>query len=164
MKPEAVEDYNLKMRGVDLFDQNIRYYSFTHGSKKWYKKIAYFFLEAALINSSIIYNELLPKDQKQLPLKQFKEKVIHSLLRFDDFIDEEVRKFGGVSTKLYNDDDLCILDKKSEQHDCHICSSQSQYDSTPRKRTGYYCKTCKIHLCAVNCYDFHRKNGKKCKN
>lgn len=161
VKPEAVEDYNLKMREVDLFDQNIRYYSFIHGAKKWYKKIAYFFLEAAIINSSIIYNELMPRDQKQLPLKQFKEKIIMSLLRLDDIIEVESR-FDGVITEI-DDCDFCNLDKLGEQRDCQICSNRSQFDSNPRKRTGYYCKACDIPVCAVYCYDFHRKNRKSSK-
>ena len=50
-RPKVLEDYNNHMRGVDFFDQQMRYCSFLHGSNKWYKKIAFYFLVVAILNS-----------------------------------------------------------------------------------------------------------------
>ena len=69
------------MRGVDFFDQQMRYYSFLHGSKKWYKKIACYFLGVAVLNSYVIY-EIATIRPPLLDRKKYIMEVIDSLLRF----------------------------------------------------------------------------------
>ena len=53
--PEAIDDYNTFAKGVDLVDQYISYYTFGHGSHKWYFSIIMFVLEVAAINSYVLY-------------------------------------------------------------------------------------------------------------
>ena len=145
-KPEAIMEYNSNMRGVDLFDQYMRYYSFDHGSKKWYKKIAYYFLEAAIINSFIIHNEI--PSNKPLTLKDYKVSIIYSLLNI------KPNKSPAIS-EVDEDSNACALDSHGMQLDCQICSNRSINTEKSRKRTGYYCKTCNIPVCAIECYDRH---------
>jgi len=77
-RPAILEAYNENMRGVDFFDQQIRYYSFLHRSKKWYLKIAYYFLEVAVLNSYVIYQKM--RGEEILKRKQYMISIIHSLL------------------------------------------------------------------------------------
>jgi len=152
-KPEAIEDYNLNMRGVDLFDQYLRYYSFIHGSKKWYKKISYYFLETAIINSFIIYNQV----SKTLSLKDYKVSIIRSLL--------EIGSDDVSLISSFDDIKLCALGAlgAGKQLDCQICSDRSSinYIQKSRKRTGYFCKTCNVPVCVLDCYDIHLNTIKK---
>jgi hypothetical protein len=46
------------MLGVDKLDQFASYYSFLHKSVKWWRKIFFWMLEVAVINSYIIYKKL----------------------------------------------------------------------------------------------------------
>ena len=39
MKPNCVEDYNKNMAATDLADQCFQYYSHTHRSLKWWKRV-----------------------------------------------------------------------------------------------------------------------------
>ncbi len=146
-KPEAIEDYNLNMRGVDLFDQYMRYYSFKHGSKKWYKKISYYFLEAAIINSFIIYHQV--ENNQNLSLKDYKVCIIRDLLELES---DDIP----VDSSVYERKE-CSLDSLGPniQLDCQICSNRSEYSHKSRKRTGYFCKTCNIPVCVIGCYDKH---------
>ena len=57
-KPVVVEDYNQHMSGVDKLDQMMAYYSFLHKSVKWWRKVFFWVLEAAVVNSYIVYKEL----------------------------------------------------------------------------------------------------------
>ena len=56
-KPRVVADYNQYMLGVDKMDQFISYYSFLHKSVKWWRKVFFWTLEVAAVNSYILYKE-----------------------------------------------------------------------------------------------------------
>jgi len=49
--PEAIEDYNQNMRGVDKFDKLVSIYRFSHSSWKWWRSVFYYLLEVSVINS-----------------------------------------------------------------------------------------------------------------
>ncbi len=138
-RPSILEAYNENMRGVDYFDRHIRYYSFLHGSKKWYLKIAYYFLEVAVLNSYVIYQKDCRKE-KCLSRKQYFIDIIHFLLGI-----QKEKEVGGKSD--------CYLTLKSESRNCIICSTPGEN----RKRTNFYCSTCFCYVCAIKCYDEHRK-------
>nr|XP_045613881.1 piggyBac transposable element-derived protein 4-like [Procambarus clarkii] len=81
-KPNAICDYNTHMKGVDHFDQMVKYYKFTRKCHKWTKKITFYFLQMALHNSYVLYKNYTT-DEKKLTLLQFHEVAIWSLLRWD---------------------------------------------------------------------------------
>ncbi|XP_069184253.1 piggyBac transposable element-derived protein 4-like [Procambarus clarkii] len=54
-KPTAICDYNNNMKGVDHFDQMVKYYRFTRKSHKWTKKITFYFLQMAIHNAYVMY-------------------------------------------------------------------------------------------------------------
>lgn len=56
--PTCVNDCNNFAKGVDLVDQMISYYCFTHRSANWYWSIVYFLLEVASINSYVFMGRL----------------------------------------------------------------------------------------------------------
>ena len=55
--------YNLKNRGVDVFDQCLEITSIQRKTKKWYKKIFLFGIDASILNGKIIYE--LKKGKKR---------------------------------------------------------------------------------------------------
>ena len=56
IKPVVIDHYNQFMNGVDLADQYTTYYSFVRKSKKWWKKVCFWLLEVATVNSYIYIN------------------------------------------------------------------------------------------------------------
>ena len=54
-KPVVVDRYNQHMGGVDKADQYSAYYSFSKRSVKWWKKLMFWLLEVAIVNSYILY-------------------------------------------------------------------------------------------------------------
>ncbi|XP_045617580.2 piggyBac transposable element-derived protein 4-like [Procambarus clarkii] len=80
-KPNAICDYNTHMKGVDHFDQMVKYYQFTRKSYKWTKKMTFYFLQMAIHNAFVLYN-YYTTDTKKLTLLHFHEVVISSLLYF----------------------------------------------------------------------------------
>lgn len=138
-RPAILEAYNENMRGVDYFDRHLRFYSFLHGSKKWYQKIAYYFLTAALLNSYVIYQQE-HGTENSVSRKQYIINIIYSLLgmKRNRYI---MRRF-----------DCCLI-RKEEPRICSVCSTPGNR----RRRTRYYCETCTFYVCADGCYDEHRK-------
>ncbi|CAH1970101.1 unnamed protein product [Acanthoscelides obtectus] len=82
--PKALSDYNANMNFVDKFDQNLTSYKIDRKSHKWWHRIFFFFLDAAVVNAFILYKELqLPT----LSMKDFRRSIIQGLvvqqLKFD---------------------------------------------------------------------------------
>ena len=54
-KPFVVNHYNHSMNGVHRADQYIVYYSFIQKARKWWRKLFFWMLEVATVNSYILY-------------------------------------------------------------------------------------------------------------
>ena len=54
-KPVAIDHYNNSMNGVDRADQNSVYYSFIRKSRKWWRKLFFWLMEVAVVNSFILF-------------------------------------------------------------------------------------------------------------
>ncbi|KAL2099439.1 hypothetical protein ACEWY4_005919 [Coilia grayii] len=52
--PACLADYQKHMKGVDLLDQMVGYYQFQHRSKKWWRRLFFFFLSVSCYNSYIL--------------------------------------------------------------------------------------------------------------
>ncbi|KAK0137988.1 PiggyBac transposable element-derived protein 4 [Merluccius polli] len=51
--PTSLADYQKYMKGVDLLDQMVGYYGFQHRSKKWWRRVFFFFLAVSCYNAYI---------------------------------------------------------------------------------------------------------------
>ena len=65
--------YNIKNRGVDIFDQFLEKGSIQRKIKKWYKKIFFFGIDCSIINSKIIYDL---RYGSVTPTISFKERIV----------------------------------------------------------------------------------------
>lgn len=74
--PRCVADYNKNMSAVDKFDQLMASYRLDRRSKKWWHRIFFYFIDAAVINAYIIYKAI----GNQISLKEFKIHCIEGLL------------------------------------------------------------------------------------
>ena len=63
-RPQALNDYNFLMRGVDKSNQNISYYRFKHKSIKWYRILFISALETTIFNSFQLYRLRFPTTGK----------------------------------------------------------------------------------------------------
>ena len=85
LKPVVIDDYNQHMLGVDKLDQFASYYSFLHKSVKWWRKIFFWMLEVAVINSYIIYKKLVTsRGRRPMTHKAFRQALI-------DYLSEPLR-------------------------------------------------------------------------
>jgi hypothetical protein len=64
MKPKSVVDYNKGMGGVDKIDRQLASYPLMHRYIKGYKKIFFYILDMAFLNSYIFYKQITKHQMK----------------------------------------------------------------------------------------------------
>lgn len=157
--PAPVATYNRYMGGVDLYHQQLAKYSIQWQSKRWWLKIFYYFIDAAIVNAYILY---------KLEMRKNNKKPLHYLIFRSQLADELIGDFMGrkkvkpkvvVTKKKFGSKNQMVVDL-SEEHlaikvesarRCANCSTSSK----PRRST-LVCKTCNVALCKFPCFnDFH---------
>jgi hypothetical protein len=76
--PESVQRYNSYMGGVDMFDARRKTYSCSRKSRKWWLRLFYFLLDAAVTNAYILYKE--SNHTPALTMKEFVLKICECLV------------------------------------------------------------------------------------
>ena len=153
-KPTVIADYNKYMLGVDKLDQLTSYYSFLHKSVKWWRKVFFWILEVAVVNSYILYKEQTTAQRgKPIPHLIYRRNVIIAL-------SEPIRStaiprrinHGGQSIERLKPIPH-YLEKGEKRRDCKVCSRRSDAEGK-RHLTLYNCATCtdKPPLCPSECF------------
>ncbi|RZF41384.1 hypothetical protein LSTR_LSTR000098 [Laodelphax striatellus] len=153
IKPSIICRYNEYMGGVDISDHYIASYAFTRRSIKWWRKVFFWLLEVAIVNSFILCNTNRPPGMKDMRQRKFRKKLILALVgdvrntkkRGRPSVTEEDVRLNG---KLHIPQ---MLDARKGK-DCAVCSDRSALGE--RKRTRMYCDTClnKPGLHAGQCF------------
>ncbi|XP_060862212.1 piggyBac transposable element-derived protein 4-like [Metopolophium dirhodum] len=156
-KPDCIIKYNESMGSVDKTDMLLSSVECVRKTIKWYKKVYFHLIDMSLLNSYSAYKQVTGKNP---PLADFQLTLIRQIM---DRYKSTVK-----SPKLYRkkDDELLQGKKKhflSEvqstaqgkfaRRRCVICSINKK-----RKDTKYFCKECKVGLCAVPCFELYHKN------
>lgn len=152
-KPTVVCRYNENMGGVDIADQYISTYAFIRKSIKWWRKVFFWLLEAAIVNAFILFNSQQPQNEK-VRQRTFRKQLVKQLVgqvrnvskraRPSDVEEEE--RLNGKLHLMYP------LDERKTK-DCIVCSDRSA--GGVRKRSKFFCKTCENQpgLCAGVCFE-----------
>ena len=152
-KPSVVANYNVHMIGVDGMDQLTSYYSFTHKTVKWWRKVFFWMVEVALVNTYIIHKKL--QQSIEMPAKS------HITLRREILIElcKPLMQLPKPPRRISSDHSLERLQNKqhfSEKHskrkDCRVCSARD--GNGERHTTPFVCSTCSdsSSLCPGNCF------------
>lgn len=142
--PPCVGEYNKYMGGVDYADQKRNDYRIPVKSRRWYRYLAFFLFETAVVNAFILRN--LNPNHRKITQKQFRLELIEKLI-------------GAHCTRKQRRSQLAIEVVNGKSHfpvkvqinRCVHCASKGQ-----RKRSTWGCAVCNGTLC-VGCFDpFHR--------
>ena len=174
MKPTANIDYTQNMNGVDLSDQMMSYAPMARKTMKWWKKVAFHLLTLATVQAQCLYN----KHQKNLgrptlSMTRFSKQVAKGLAEASGCrVNQET---GAAAAPQVQDDcrltgrhfmdNIVSENGKKIQRGCVVCRAKAvkagvsvKDRRNKRKVTHFQCKTCKVALCAVPCFeDYHTK-------
>ena len=138
-KPLAIDTYNHTMNGVDRNNQHCIYYSFVRRTLKWWKKMFFYLLECATVNSYLLYKNVTCKKLTSLAIRWA---VIEAL------VVQQIQERGSCQsigrprmnpTPLRLNKKLHLLEYRSTYRNCVVCSGAT------RRTTSTYCKTCPDH-------------------
>ena len=147
-KEELRNIYNIKNRGVDTFDQYLEMSSIQRRTKRWYKKILLFGIDASIINSKILC-EL--RTGKSYTTVKFKEKIVEHIFKMYSGFRKKNEKHDKNSSVVTNP-----IPAPSQAHNIgHI--NEKKRCMKCRKKTPYICIKCNVHL-HPECYtSYHNK-------
>lgn len=150
LKPLVIDQYNRYMLGVDRLDQRMSYYHFERKTVRWWRKVFFWIVEVAMVNSYIIYTRHTDARRK-LTHKDFRKDLVMALC-------DEQRNLRSCRHVPRRDVTLERLrgshfpDKDQTRRDCRVCSVRGA--GGQRHLTPYICSTCsdRPHLCIGECF------------
>ena len=158
MKPVVVDRYNHSMNGVDRADQFTVYYSFVRKSVKWWRKVFFWLMEVAVVNSYILYKSTTahPSTHREYRLSLIRT-LASELVQTAPARGPGRRRASHRQARIGDPDRLNsqphFLDRDGGgPRDCVVCSHQSR---GRRHRTSFFCKSCRSHppLCPTVCFE-----------
>lgn len=147
--PVAIDEYNKFMNIVDKFDQLKATYDIENKSQKFWHRIFFHFLNAAVINANILYEFL---DLPAISKKDFRlgivdgftaEKIVELCIQltFESPILEKKRKLQ-VSSEIRKKESKHQPIRLESRRRCARCSTKNK-----QVRTDWLCSVCKVPLC-----------------
>lgn len=161
--PLAISEYNLHMNCVDKFDQRKAAYEISRKSRKWWHRIFFYFVDAAVVNAFAIHN-CLPVER--LDLKTFRRQIVFGLVgnqyvsqancspgpnqklqivRSKPNVPVEIRRSGSSHQP-----------KRGTRRRCALCSTKKKQVST-----FWMCSICSVPLCLSKSKDCFQKYHSK---
>ena len=151
VKPVVVDSYNHHMNGVDLADQHAVYYSFIRKTVKWWRKVVFWLVETAVVNSYILYKETVPNPMSHMA---YRRSVVESLASRYIVCAPPRRLVGRPRKRSHPDGDvperlnhrLHIVEQRT-QRNCVVCHAAGR-----KSRPVYFCPE-KPQLCIGYCFE-----------
>ena len=165
-KPQCIVEYNCHMGGVDLSDQMISYYSFSHRSVKWWKHVFFHLIDTTIVNAYILYSQSTQSSRK-LTHVNFRIELAKGLFQQAD---EEIEALSidpssqsgsrseavppplRMTGRHFPEKVPPTPSGRPAQLECALCSRKK---GRSRVTTTYRCKTCVKALCIVPCFELY---------
>ena len=150
-QPHVASQYGQFYKGVDIFDSLTAKYKTGHSSKKVWKFILWFSLNAFLANSWLVFKSVkgndLPKNYDQM---KFRHRVAKGLI---GTISHRQRSAQVANTRKSDDHRNVHMRAKRARY-CYA-HKDFQPDGKQKYETVYGCLSCGVHLCKSCHVRFH---------
>lgn len=150
--PQVVVTYNKNMRGVDVFAQKQSYYAIFRIHRKYYYRIIWFLIDAAIMNAHILYG-----GSSKISSIDFRKELAKQLIGGNSF---RHRSRSSQNNERENPNDNRIMTPhhspaySNVHRDCAICTTGAG-PGRPRHRVKTICQKCNLHICLGECYEIH---------
>ncbi|XP_065672200.1 piggyBac transposable element-derived protein 4-like [Hydra vulgaris] len=160
-KPTVIVNYSKYMGAVDRADHYCSSYSFLRKSLKWWRKIFFWLLEVAVVNSYILFNKFCEGNGKnKLRHLTYRQNLIEQLVGACRNTQERKGRRSSLddNERLNQKPHFIAQVPSNNAKDCLVCSDRKTQGG--RKKTVYFCKTCtrKPGLHPTDCFElYHTK-------
>lgn len=165
--PQPVYDYNCYMGGVDRFDQHMSTYNISWKSRRWWVKLFYYLIDAAIVNSYLAYKTSLSlHNSRDKGLSHFNFRMLLAEELISNYCTKKSSQKGVVITKSKTkklSGRTIGIDSSVRKHDVGLhlpikgTNRRCAYCSTAAKvvRSSIVCRKCDVALC-LSCFaPFH---------
>ena len=163
--PLTIINYNAHMGGVDLADQKRAYYGVGRESTKFWRYLAWYILNSAIINSFIIYTQSLTRplthEQHTMTHLKYRLKIVKQLIGGFSSRKKAGRKVmtpPAIHPSNLSGHDLTSMGKKLA---CRNCSQLKRKTERGRSvATTWMCRACDVPLCRDGCLvQYHTRHS-----
>jgi hypothetical protein len=151
--PKCVRNFRTYMRGVDKQDQYLSYNPIMRKYAKYYKKIFFYLVDMAILNSYIIYNF---NTKNKSSFHDFKLKLAKQLLESHTGFCERVDLINRYKDTNNNKSHFIVkntfMDKKKRLR-CAWCKEHNK-----RSETNLKCEQCNVPL-HIDCFKIYHTNN-----
>ncbi|PNF23441.1 hypothetical protein B7P43_G09117 [Cryptotermes secundus] len=153
-RPEVIGDYNKHMRGVDRADQMLHYYPCSRKTVKWTKKLVFFLLQMAALNSFILFKKYTTTEKYKKRNYKFKDFILDCVEKMTEqnkqLKDPENRLEGGLKVHKMVHVPPSNNKKNGAMRKCRVCAKHKI-----RKETSVMCASCGVALCKLSCFNVY---------
>ena len=151
------------MGGVDLHDQNRRYYNLALKAVKWWRYLFWFLLDVSIINSFILYKETVDKPMSHLQFQlQLSEELIGRFCARKKAGRPCSSQPVGPSNVLEHVYDRVVAGRAGCCENCRKRRREVPKGSALKKKrvskTRFGCCGCWVVLCKGQCFEEWHKN------
>lgn len=155
--PAVIKDCNICMGVVDKFDQKRNAYAADRRSKRWWSRIFYFILDAAVVNAFIQLSSLDPVDYLHLRLELGRQPIAQksfrksrmSLVSSHNKPGKNSHAMTGVPEELRY---------AGNAHHPSLSKTRCRCSTKAKEaRTQYLCNVCEVPLCVLCFGLFHNQ-------
>ena len=158
VKPTVIVNYTRRMGAVDRADHYCASYGFMRKSLKWWRKVFFWLLEVAVVNSYILFKH--NQTDKTIRHLKYRKNLIRQLVGSQRHIAQRPGRRSSLDEeeRLTKKPHFIEQLPRNNTKDCAVCSDRK----TPgmRRKTVYCCKTCtrKPGLHPGDCFEkYHTK-------
>ena len=133
------------MGGTDLANQIFQYYTHTHRSLKWWKRVFFSMLNISMLNATVIYNSI--PTNKHVSNLDFRLQVIDGLLtgwERNTMLRFTRSNANNLPVRLMEKMHYPGKNPSGRKRDCIVCSNRRLHN---RKQTRMICKQCTYPMC-----------------
>ena len=157
-QPSAAHQYGQHYKGVDLLDMKIASYGVGRNSKKVWRTLMYWMVNAALVNAWVIYNEtaaLRPEGpKKRFSPFDFRLQIAKQLINNFSCRKRAATKPAILELGPPDSHQMIRIGKPGQTRACRQ-HARFQPNRKTSKRTRYACSQCKQSLCPDCFYLYH---------
>lgn len=156
MKPTAVIDYTMKMRGIDVGDQIMSKFHVMRRYSKAYKKIFFYIVDMMLLNSYLVYK--LATGKKDRTFHVFKQKLAEELLQLhfkEGVVNRRSVTLGELPSRLSGRHFPVKLEPSAAKGAKHAKRCVACLQKKKRRESTWKCDTCNVPLCLEHFKPYH---------
>ena len=161
-KPEAITEYNKYMGSIDRGDQLLSYYGFPHCTVKWWRRAFFFLVDAAIVNSYIMYSR--QTTGRHMSHERFRIELAKELIKASNTASasqeepqhgprhQPQQPLARLTERHFPGQFSTSSTGRQIQRCCGVCNNKK---GRGKKTTTFYCEQCDMPMCIVPCFELH---------